>query len=67
MANLAKLCHLQTVGKTFIVTEINRNLNGDNDHTIQLETDIEMLFNDEVLTAHDITAAKANINKLLIA
>ena len=40
---------------------INNNLNGANHYTIQPETDTEMIFDND-----NITAAKVNINKLLL-
>ena len=46
---------------------ININLSGANDHVMQLERNIEMIFDSEVFcsfTAQDI--ATANINKLLV-
>ena len=53
--------------------DINRNLNGADDHMIQLEMDSQIIFNDkdddEVLhgfIVQDITAPKASTNELLI-
>ena len=48
----------------------NSNLNGADDHMIQLEIDIKMIFNDEhdddVFRAQNIAAAAEKICKLLI-
>ena len=47
--------------KSFLVTGINSNLNGADDHAIWLETDIKNIFDDE---DNDNNAATDNINKL---